>query len=133
VVRGDPVLLEQALVNVLDNAAKYAPAGTDITITAEKRGEAILLAVIDQGPGIPAADRERIFDMFYRVRAGDSQNRGTGLGLAIARGILEAHGGTIRALPGPAKRGTRIEIELPLSAGSEPPAAKPQRDGRVES
>jgi two-component system sensor histidine kinase KdpD len=135
VVRGDPVLLEQALVNVLDNAAKYAPAGTDIAITAEKRGDAILLAVIDQGPGIPAADRERIFDMFYRVRAGDAQNRGTGLGLAIARGILEAHGGTIRALPGPAKLGTRIEIELPLSAGPESPAPKPQRerDGRVES
>ena len=133
VVRGDPVLLEQALVNVLDNAAKYAPAGTDITIAAEKRNGAIVLAVIDQGPGIPAADRERIFDMFYRVRAGDGQSKGTGLGLAIARGILEAHGGTIRALAGPGKLGTRIEIELPLSATAEAPPPKPPGEGGAES
>jgi two-component system sensor histidine kinase KdpD len=61
-------------------------------------------------------DRERVFDMFYRVRAGDTRSRGTGLGLAIARGILDAHGGAIRALPRrDGRTGTRIEIRLPLS------------------
>jgi two-component system sensor histidine kinase KdpD len=122
VVRGDPVLLEQALVNVLDNAAKYAPPGTEIKVAATRQDRAILLSVVDQGPGIPAADRERIFDMFYRVRAGGSQEGGTGLGLAIARGILEAHGGTISALPGAGNIGTRIEIVLPFSG--EPAASQ---------
>lgn len=115
-VKADPLLLEQTLVNVLDNAAKYAAPGTRIAISAERSGEALDIAVEDEGPGIPEADRERVFDMFYRVRAGDTESRGTGLGLAIARGILDAHGGSIRALPRHDGRpGTRIEIRLPLS------------------
>ncbi len=116
-IKVDPILLEQTLVNILDNAAKYGAPGTEIVIAAERAGEAIAIAIEDEGPGIPEPDRERIFDMFYRVRAGDGDSKGTGLGLAIARGILDAHGGSIRALPrtdGPS--GTRIEIRLPLSA-----------------
>jgi two-component system sensor histidine kinase KdpD len=124
-IKVDPTLLEQTLVNVLDNATKYAPRGSEIVITAERSGEAVRIAVEDEGPGIAEADRERIFDMFYRVRAGDGDSKGTGLGLAIARGILDAHGGSIRALSRPDGRsGTRIEIQLPLSAapkqGPEP-------------
>ncbi|HET7714636.1 MAG TPA: sensor histidine kinase KdpD [Bauldia sp.] len=134
VVRGDPVLLQQTLVNVLDNAGKYAPAGTEITVSAAKRGNAIVLAVTDQGPGIPEADRERVFDMFYRVRGEDSPNRGgTGLGLAIARGILEAHGGTVRALAGPRGMGTRVEIELPLSRIGEAAQPKPAPVSRLDN
>ena len=114
-IKGDPVLLEQAFVNVLDNAAKYAPAGSAIAISAQRADDAITFAIEDQGPGIPPADRERIFDLFYRVGKGDRQGKGTGLGLAISRGILEAHGGTIAASPGKAGMGTRISIHLSLS------------------
>jgi two-component system sensor histidine kinase KdpD len=113
------VLLEQALVNVLDNASRYAPAGTTITITGETSAEGgIAIAVDDEGPGIPPNERERVFDLFYRVNKGDGRGKGTGLGLSISRGILEAHGGTISALPGPAGAGTRIRIVLPPATGA---------------
>jgi two-component system sensor histidine kinase KdpD len=118
-IKADPILLEQTLVNVLDNAAKYAAPGSEIAITAERSGEALDIAIEDEGPGIPEADRERIFDMFYRVRAGDGDSKGTGLGLAIARGILDAHGGSIAARSrADGRAGTRIEIRLPLSAAA---------------
>ena len=118
-LKGDPVLLEQAFVNVLDNAAKYAPTGSVIAISAVRQDNKIVFAVEDEGPGIPHADRERVFDLFYRVRMGDGQGKGTGLGLAISRGILDAHGGMIRALSGPKNVGTKIEIVLPLSGTAD--------------
>ena len=68
----DPVLFEQVLVNLLDNAAKYAPAGSEIAVRARIDGGEAVIAVEDQGPGIPAHERERVFDMFYRVNAADS-------------------------------------------------------------
>jgi two-component system sensor histidine kinase KdpD len=74
----------------------------------------VSVRVSDQGPGIPAAARESVFDMFYRVRAGDKQSAGTGLGLSICRGLIAAHGGRIEALPGPGGRGTTIAFQLPL-------------------
>jgi len=112
-VSGDALLLEQALINVLDNAGKYAPPGTPIAISANLDGGRLRLAVSDGGPGIPEADRERVFDMFYRVDAGDSHGTGTGLGLAITRGIAEAHGGSVRVMPAsPDGHGTRVEIDL---------------------
>ena len=85
-----------------------------ITITTRREGDWIVIAVEDQGPGIPESDRERVFDMFYRVRAGDGHIGGTGLGLAICRGIVEAHGGAIGAEPGTNGQGTRIVIQLPV-------------------
>ncbi len=109
----DPLLVEQSLVNIIDNAAKYAPAGTAITVSASPAESGLRVDVADQGPGIPLADQGRIFDMFYRVNAGDTQKAGTGLGLAIARGLIEANGGTIRAETGPGGLGTRISIWLP--------------------
>jgi two-component system, OmpR family, sensor histidine kinase KdpD len=111
----DRVLLEQVLVNILDNAAKYAPEGTEITIAARLEGVRVEISVTDRGPGIPAADQARIFDMFYRVEGGDRQRAGTGLGLAICKGLIEAMGGTIRAEAGwPNGTGTRIVMALPL-------------------
>jgi two-component system sensor histidine kinase KdpD len=74
----------------------------------------IVVRVSDQGPGIPAEAREAVFDVFYRVRSGDRQAAGTGLGLAICRGLIEAHGGTCTAKPGPDGIGTTIEFTLPL-------------------
>ncbi|MCK1975309.1 histidine kinase, partial [Bacillus safensis] len=81
----------------LDNAAKYAPEGSRIDVTARVDGARAELSVGDDGPGIPPDARGRVFDMFYRVAEGDGQRAGTGLGLAIACGIVEAHGGTIAA------------------------------------
>ena len=96
-LRIDPVLFEQVLFNLIDNAAKYAHPGTTITLRARRESGTVRIMVMDEGPGLPDADREKVFDKFYRVRAGDSQRAGTGLGLAIARGFMEAVGGAITA------------------------------------
>lgn len=118
-VDADPVLIGQAVANVLENAAKYSAAGSTITVTAEAGPDTVRLAVSDHGPGIPEAERDKVFDLFYRVGEGDRRPTGTGLGLAIVRGFVEAHGGTVRALPGPDGRGTTIEMNLPI-ASDEP-------------
>jgi two-component system sensor histidine kinase KdpD len=111
----DPVLIGQALANVLENAAKYAPAGSVIIIDGKAAGDRVILGVTDEGPGIPEAEREKVFDLFYRVTEGDRRPTGTGLGLAIVRGFVEAHDGRVRALAGRQGRGTRIEMELPAA------------------
>ena len=108
----DPILLEQVLVNILDNAAKYSPAGGRIEIRAVQDGEQVSVRVSDEGPGIPAEARKTVFDVFYRVRGGDKEPAGTGLGLSICRGLIEAHGGQIEALPGPGGRGATIAFWL---------------------
>ena len=114
-VAADGILLEQVLVNILDNAAKYAPEGTEILVSARIAGDMAELSVTDHGPGIPAADLTRVFDMFYRVAGGDRQRAGTGLGLAICKGLIEAMGGTIRAETAhPDGSGTRILIRIPM-------------------
>jgi two-component system sensor histidine kinase KdpD len=112
--RLDPVLFEQVLFNLLDNAAKYAPAGTAITLRARREGAAVKVQVLDEGPGLPEEDRERVFDKFYRVRAGDKQRAGTGLGLAIARGFMEAMGGTITAANRSDAQGAVFTLTLPV-------------------
>ena len=89
----DAVLFEQALFNLLDNAAKYCPAGSTIRIRSWRDQDAICLQVLDEGDGIPPADLEHIFDKFYRAEKGDRVRAGTGLGLAISRGFVEAMDG----------------------------------------
>ncbi|MBN2752773.1 MAG: DUF4118 domain-containing protein [Rhodospirillaceae bacterium] len=111
----DPVLMEQVFVNILDNAAKYSPPGGRITINAVRSDDTVVIRIADQGSGISSEDRERVFDMFYRVRAGDSQVAGTGLGLAICRGLVEAHGGTIRADEAFGGVGAEVVVVLPLA------------------
>lgn len=91
-VQLDAVLFEQVLFNLFDNAAKYAPENTPITIKAHAAPSRITLEISDRGPGIPPGDLERVFDTFYRVRKGDHVQAGTGLGLSIARGFIEAMG-----------------------------------------
>jgi two-component system sensor histidine kinase KdpD len=119
-LRVDPVLFEQVLFNLLDNAAKYAPEGSAIGIRGWQEANAILLSVTDEGPGIPAGDMERIFDSFYRVRKGDHVQAGTGLGLSICRGFVEAMGGTITAANRVDRPGAVFTIRMPVP--SEPPA-----------
>jgi two-component system sensor histidine kinase KdpD len=113
-LRLDPVLFEQVLFNLLDNAAKYAPPGTEVRIAARRDGERVRLEVLDEGDGIPEADLERIFDKFYRVHAADRRRAGTGLGLAICRGFVEAMGGTIAAANRQDRRGAVFTIVLPV-------------------
>jgi two-component system sensor histidine kinase KdpD len=115
----DFVLTEQVLVNLLDNAAKYAPAGSAIEIRGRRDGGAVTLDVRDEGPGIPAEDMERVFDKFYRVRNTDRQRAGTGLGLAICKGFVEAQGGHITA----ANRADRSGAVFTVTFPTEPAAA----------
>lgn len=131
-----PALIEQALVNVLENAARFSPINGCITIEAcctgahraNKSGTAkhttdetpeLLFSVTDEGPGIPTALRERVFDMFVTGHEGDRSRHGSGLGLAICRGMLGAHAGHIYAIPGPEGIGTTIAMKLPLARPSE--------------
>lgn len=111
----DPVLIGQALANVLENAAKYAPSDSAIHISAATTKGKVLVSVTDEGPGIPAEERETVFDAFHRVSRGDGQPAGTGLGLAIVRGLVEAHGGTVTAGDGASGLGATIEMTLPLA------------------
>ncbi len=119
-VRADPALLEQVLVNVLDNAQRYAPSGALIRI-GFKAGAMVELTVADEGVGISADDLPHVFDSFYRARRGDRVAPGTGLGLAIARGLIEAMGGQITALsPRPdvardGSPGTLICLQMPVA------------------
>ncbi|MGZ8411275.1 MAG: ATP-binding protein [Gemmatirosa sp.] len=89
----------RALVNLLENAAKYAPADAPIVVRVRREGERLSLAVLDRGPGVPPAERDRIFEAFYRPAGTPPDVRGTGLGLSIARGLAEAQGGTLRYAP----------------------------------
>jgi two-component system sensor histidine kinase KdpD len=112
----DAVLFEQVLFNLLDNAAKYAPAGTTIRLQAWRDDRAVWLQILDEGDGIPPADLERIFDKFYRVQKGDQVRAGTGLGLAISRGFIEAMHGTIAAANRNDRSGAVFTIRLPRVA-----------------
>ena len=112
----DPVLIGQALANLVENAAKFAPPGTTITIAAEITNGAARVTVTDEGPGVLSADRSKVFDLFYRAGAGDGQPAGTGMGLAIVKGLIEAHGGTAEMLAGPHGRGSMVAITLPLAS-----------------
>jgi len=107
------VLIEQALVNVLDNAARFSPENGTITVSVVDEGKAVTIDVCDQGPGIPENERERVFDMFYTATRGDRHSQGTGLGLAICRGLLNAHGGQVTAHGGLEGKGTCIRLYLP--------------------
>ncbi|APX93885.1 hypothetical protein BWR19_13585 [Halomonas sp. 1513] len=114
-----PALIEQALVNVIENAARFSPPGGVLRIEAGLSADDLWLSVTDQGPGIEPHLRERVFDMFITGGEGDRGRHGSGLGLAICRGMLGAHGGSVVALPGPDGRGTRVVMHLPLPQAAE--------------
>jgi two-component system sensor histidine kinase KdpD len=118
----DTVLFEQILFNLLDNAGKYSPPGSVVTLRAwhEAAGAgaraSVNLQVMDEGPGIPADALERVFDKFYRVHGADRQRAGTGLGLAVCRGFVEAMGGTIVAGNRTDGSGAVFTVTLPVPA-----------------
>lgn len=118
----DPALVEQLLVNLLDNAARHTPPGTDVEVAATAEGGALTVEVSDNGPGIPEPLRERIFERFQR--GGTALGRGSGLGLAIARAIAEAHGGTL-VVGERAGGGARFRLELPRVGESPTVPAEP--------
>lgn len=107
-------LIEQALVNVLENAARFSPVNGRLALRVAVQDERLCFAVADQGPGIPVAEREKIFDMFYTAARGDRGGQGTGLGLAICQGMIGAHGGSILVGEGIDGQGTCITLCLPL-------------------
>ncbi|MBF8740893.1 sensor histidine kinase [Pseudomonas guariconensis] len=118
-------LIEQALVNVLENAARFSPANGRLELRVDLQGEQLCFAVSDQGPGIPVAEREMIFDMFYTAARGDRGGQGTGLGLAICQGMIGAHGGKILVDDGIDGQGTCITLCLPLPPQPEPESEAP--------
>lgn len=110
-------LLEQAVFNLLHNAAKFSPEGRPICVTvAQAEAGEVWLDVVDEGPGIPRAERERVFDMFYSAEREGKNRAGTGLGLAISQSIVRAHGGEVRADRPASGRGTMMRIQLPATA-----------------
>ncbi|MEZ0253053.1 MAG: ATP-binding protein [Methylobacteriaceae bacterium] len=119
-LRLDPVLFEQVLVNLLDNAAKYAPEDSTVTLRARQDGRTVRIEVLDEGFGLPEADVERVFDKFYRVRKSDRVRAGTGLGLAISRGFVEAMGGTVTAGNRRDRLGAAFTVTLPVPAQPTP-------------
>jgi two-component system sensor histidine kinase KdpD len=116
----DDVLIEQVLINLLDNALKYTPAGSPIRIIATATDQAVTVEVADHGPGLPPGEEDRVFDKFYRGKPTDG--RGAGLGLSICQGIVKAHGGRIWAQNLP-EGGVAFLFTLPLSEA--PPAVVP--------
>ena len=114
----DAVLFEQVLFNLLDNAAKYAPSGTTISIRGARDRDSVSLQIMDEGDGIPPMELESVFDKFYRANKGDHVRPGTGLGLAISRGFVEAMHGSISAANRADRSGAVITIRLPVPAAS---------------
>lgn len=125
-VVADPVVLRQAIVNLLDNAIKYSPPAERIRVRVYRHDQQALLDVVDRGPGIPPEHQERIFDRFYRIDAGRNRTSGGfGLGLAIAQWAVAAHGGRVGvAASGP--QGSVLRIVLPEP---EAPSTRPARTG----
>lgn len=123
-VHVDAVEVQQVLVNLLDNAIKYSPARSPVRLAATRAGLDVEVRVGNEGPGVPAEDRTRIFERFYRARnSTEARVRGTGLGLAICKGIVEAHGGSIWCESAPGVE-TVMTFTIPLS--SQPVTGTPR-------
>jgi two-component system sensor histidine kinase KdpD len=126
-VHFDAVLIERVLCNLLENAGKYTPPGSTVTVSAEQHGMWLNMKVADNGPGLPPGQQEAVFEKFTRGER-ESAKPGVGLGLAICRAIVEAHGGAIRAL-NPPEGGAAFVFTLPLGT----PPAMPALDDEIEA
>jgi two-component system sensor histidine kinase KdpD len=124
----DGVLLEQVVINLVENAAKYAPAGSAIDLSASASNRDVIVEVADRGPGIPLGEEARIFDKFYRAKP--AREGGVGLGLTICRGIVEAHGGRIWA-ENRSGGGALFRFSIPLP--DQQPSVERETDGNRRS
>ncbi|MGL6160912.1 sensor histidine kinase [Microbulbifer sp.] len=113
-------LIEQALFNILENAARFSPPGESININVDSAGNNCVIEIEDRGPGIPEVLREQIFDMFYVVSEGDQKKQSTGMGLAICQGMVGAHGGSVHVYSGSGNKGARFVVELPVECPDNP-------------
>lgn len=119
-LEADPEKLRIMLDNLLSNAVKFSPENNVISIVARSDGVHATLDVADAGPGIPPAERERVFDPFYRGRTiAGGPLRGSGIGLSVVRDYAQAHGGTAEVVDEPARSGARLRLTLPLRQGAE--------------
>ena len=116
----DAHLFRQVMFNLLDNAAKYAPAEGEVRIVARATAQGIAIEVLDEGPGIPPGDLERIFDKFFRIQVGDRRRAGTGLGLSICKGFVEAMGGAIVAENRADRPGALFRVTLKVAPQARP-------------
>ena len=113
-LHGDALRLSQAIVNILNNAAKYTPAGGDIWLTVRARGTDVEIRVRDTGNGIARADLDRVFDLFTQVRRDAAGEGGLGVGLALVRRVVELHAGTVHAKSAGPGKGSEFIVRLPL-------------------
>jgi two-component system sensor histidine kinase KdpD len=112
-VKADFPLIEHVMINLLENAAKYSPPGSEISVSSHCADRTLRFTVTDRSPPVPSAERQRVFDKFYRLHY-SKQVGGTGLGLSICKGIIEAHGGKIWVDPSP-DYGNRFIFTLPVA------------------
>jgi signal transduction histidine kinase len=118
IIEVDPVRVREVLANLVSNALRHTPTGGAVTVGGSSTTEAVILTVADTGPGIPPELLPHVFDRFVK----GTSSRGSGLGLAIARGLVEAHGGTIDVVsPTPGSGGTTFRVTLPRTAASKDP------------
>jgi len=119
-IRADAAQLERAFANLLENAARYS-GGHPVSVRARAVGHRVMVRIVDRGPGVPPAEKARIFEPFYRGEGAVDGHRGSGLGLAIVRGFVEANDGHVRveSLPG---QGAWFVIDRPLPATAPVPA-----------
>jgi signal transduction histidine kinase len=118
----DEVRVRQVLFNLLSNAIGFSPAGSTVTLAAERRNDMIVFSVTDRGPGIPADMRDKVFDLFETHTLG-SRHRGPGLGLSLVRSFVDLHRGTI-AIDSDVGRGTTVVCTFPLEQAAWRPAAE---------
>lgn len=124
-VKIDSLLISQAFANLVENAAKYSPAGSDIVLKSQVEGDNLILSVADHGPGVSPEESVRLFEKFYRTaNSKRSGIPGTGMGLAISRGIVTAHGGSVWVKPNEGG-GTVFGFTLPVELKRVPAAAEP--------
>jgi two-component system sensor histidine kinase KdpD len=114
-VRGDPILLEHAIGNVVENALRFSEAEQPVVLTGRKAGDMVRVDVTDNGPGVHPGDVERIFEKFFQGGPRRLETSGAGLGLSIARGLLEAMHGRISADNRAGGRGLRVTMSLPAA------------------
>jgi len=129
ILEADQVRLVQVLMNLLNNAIKYTPAGGRIRLTAERHGAEVRVSVEDTGIGIPPDELARLFDMFYQVdRTLERSYGGLGIGLTLVRRLVEMHGGSIDARSAGPDQGSQLVVRLPVL--TEPAAPQPEPGGR---